>query len=38
MKEIATLIDMTLKDFDGKNEEVRNRVAALCKRFPIYEE
>lgn len=38
MKEIAELIDMTLRDFGGKSEEVRNRVAALCKRFPVYKE
>ena len=36
MKEIATLIDLTLKDFDKNHEEVINRVDKLCKDFPIY--
>ena len=36
MREIATLIDLTLKDFDKNQEEVINRVEKLCKDFPIY--
>ena len=36
MKEIATLIDLTLKDFDKSQEEVIGRVYKLCKQFPIY--
>ena len=36
MKEIATLIDLTLKDFDKNQEEVIGRVDKLCKQFPIY--
>jgi len=36
MKEIATLIDLTLKNFDKNQEEVINRVDKLCKQFPVY--
>ncbi len=35
--EVAKLISMTLKDFDGNKEEVKARVAALCKKYPLYE-
>ena len=35
--EVAKLISMTLKDFDGNKEEVKARVAALCKKHPLYE-
>ena len=35
--EVAKLISMTLKDFEGKKEEVKARVAALCKKYPLYE-
>ena len=37
MLEIARLISMTLKDYENKQEEVRERVAALCKKYPLYE-
>ena len=37
MLEIAKLISMTLKDYDNNCEEVRVRVAALCKKYPLYE-
>lgn len=37
MTEVATLIAMTLKDFDNNAEEVRARVAALCAKYPLYE-
>ena len=37
MVEVATLIAMTLKDFDNKQDEVRARVAALCAKYPLYE-
>jgi len=36
MVEIATLIDLALKDFDKNQEEVIARVDRLCKDFPIY--
>ena len=35
--EVAKLISMTLKDFDNNKDEVRTRVAALCKKYPLYE-
>ncbi len=35
--EVAKLIGLTLKDFDKNAEEVRARVAALCKKYPLYE-
>ena len=37
MVEVATLIAMTLKDFENKQDEVRARVAALCAKYPLYE-
>ena len=37
LTEVATLIAMTLKDFEKNAEEVRTRVAALCKKYPLYE-
>ena len=37
MKEVATLISMTLKDFEGNRDEVRRRVSALLKKYPLYE-
>ena len=35
--EVAKLIGLTLKNFDEKKDEVRARVAALCKKYPLYE-
>ena len=37
MREVAALISMTLKDFENSADEVRARVAALCKKYPLYE-
>ena len=37
MREVATLIAMTLKDFDKNADEVRARVNALCEKYPLYE-
>jgi glycine hydroxymethyltransferase len=37
LTEVATLISMTLKDFEKNADEVRERVAALCKKYPLYE-
>ena len=37
MREVAKLISMTLKDFEGNADEVRERVAALLKKYPLYE-
>ena len=36
MREIARLIGMTTRDFEGTNEEVRARVAELCRQFPLF--
>ena len=37
MEEIADCIADCLFDFEGKKEEILHRVAALNKRFPLYE-
>ena len=34
--EVAKLIKLTLTEFDTKADEVRQRVAALCKKHPLY--
>ena len=34
--EVGKLIGMTLKDFEKNADEVRVRVAALCKKYPLY--
>lgn len=37
MIEIAKLIKMTISDFNKNADEVRTRVSALCKKYPLYE-
>jgi glycine hydroxymethyltransferase len=39
MKEVAAIIALTLKhpEDSAKHEEARQRVAALCQRYPMYE-
>ena len=37
MKTIARCIAMTARDFEGTTEEVKATVAAICKKFPLYE-
>ena len=37
LREVAKLIALTLKDFENSQDEVRARVAALCKKYPLYE-
>ena len=37
LSEVAKLIALTLKDFDKNCDEVKARVAALCKKYPLYE-
>ena len=37
MREIAKIISITLKDFENKQDEARARIAALCKKYPLYE-
>ncbi len=36
MVEIATLVAMTLKDYETKADEIRARVAVLCEKYPLY--
>ncbi len=36
MQEVAEIISITLKDFEGKAEEARARVKALCEKYPLY--
>ncbi len=36
MEEVGDLILMAIRDFDSKKIEIVQRVDALCKRFPIY--
>lgn len=37
MREIAQLIKMTITDFENTKDEVKERVATLCKKHPLYE-
>ena len=37
MREIAAIISMTLKDFENNADEAKERVKALCKKYPLYE-
>ncbi len=37
MEEIADMIYLTITDFENKQEEIRNRVKALCEKYPLYE-
>ncbi len=37
VREVGKLIALTLKDFAKNQDEVRARVAALCKKYPLYE-
>ena len=37
LAEVAKIIAMTLKDFDANRDEAIKRVAALCKKYPLYE-
>ena len=37
MVEIARLIHLTLTDLDSKRDEIVAGVAALCKKYPLYE-
>lgn len=38
MEEIAEIMAMVLKDYEGTKEEEAKRVRALTDRFPIYED
>lgn len=37
MEEVAKLIKLTITDFDNSKDDVSKRVAALCKKHPLYE-
>lgn len=37
MIEIAKLINMTVENYEEKQEEIKQEVANICKRFPLYE-
>ena len=37
MREIAKLIKLTISDFEKNQDEVRQRVDVLCKKYPLYE-
>ena len=37
MREIAKLIKLTISDFEKNQDGVRQRVDALCKKYPLYE-
>ena len=37
MEEIADMIYLTITDFENKKEEIKERVAALCAKYPLYE-
>ena len=35
--EIAELINLAIRDYENKKENIGERVAALCKKYPLYE-
>ena len=37
MVEIAELINLTVSSFEEKEDEIRKRVDAICKKYPLYE-
>ncbi len=37
IREVAALITLTLTDFEKNADEVRERVKALCEKYPLYE-
>jgi len=37
MEEIADMIYLTITDFDNKKDEIKERVNALCAKYPLYE-
>ena len=36
MREVAEIIEITLKDYDTKADEARTRVKTLCEKYPLY--
>ncbi len=37
MKQIAKLINMTVENYEEKQEEIKQEVSKICKQFPLYE-
>lgn len=37
MKEIAECIYLTAKDFDNSKDKIREKVTAICRKYPLYE-
>jgi glycine hydroxymethyltransferase len=35
-KEVGNLIALCVKDFDAKRDEIKQRVAAICAKYPLY--
>ena len=35
--EVAKIISITLKDYENRADEARERVAKLCEKYPLYE-
>ena len=36
MIEIAKLINMTVENYEDKQDEIKSRVAKICKKYPLY--
>ena len=36
MREVAEIIEITLKDYENRQDEARARVKALCEKYPLY--
>jgi glycine hydroxymethyltransferase len=36
MKQIAHCVALTARDFEGTAKEVKDTVAAICEKFPMY--
>ena len=36
IREVAEIIEITLKDYENKADEARARVKALCEKYPLY--
>ena len=34
--EIGKVIALCVKDFDNKKDEIKQRVAAICAKYPLY--
>ena len=37
MEKIAELINMTVDSYEDKKEEIKQQVAEICKKYPLYE-